>query len=159
MSSETPKKSSTKTRSPSPAKASPATKTPVNPKPAASKLSTPAVSSKAKPQITLHYRRYDSNYEGWGVHLWNAEGDALDSSNITSWETPKALSTDDGFGKSLTLPLRGTSGKIGFIIHKGHEKDPDMDRFIAPMQNGIEVWLVQGKAQIFSSKTEALGSV
>jgi pullulanase-type alpha-1,6-glucosidase len=101
---------------------------------------------------TLHYHRPaddygdygSSNYEDfWGLHTW---GDAADP----GWTTPRKPLSDsmvlsDTFGVTFKVPLLGDSpDQIGYILHRGDNKDPGPDQFLSFDTYGYEVWQLQG---------------
>ena len=90
----------------------------------------------------IHYSRPDGDYEGWGLHLW---GDVTEATlaNVT-WETPLSPSRRDAFGLVFEVPLTETARSIGYIIHKGDEKDPDGDLGLELSVDGYEVWQRRG---------------
>jgi pullulanase-type alpha-1,6-glucosidase len=96
--------------------------------------------------VTLHYHRpagdygdySSSNYNDfWGLHSW---GDVVDP----GWTTPHKPTFTDTFGVAFKLNILGTSGEMGYIFHRGDEKDPGPDQFLQFAKYGYEVWQLQG---------------
>lgn len=94
--------------------------------------------------LTIHYKRNDSNYDPWKIHIW---GTGISPSDLQFTE-------DDGYGKCLRLDLSKftpTDRKLGFIIYKVESdgswtKDAtDKDRFYTipegASENGHDIYL------------------
>lgn len=136
---------------------------------------TGLVSIDAKPsfaagshKVTIHYQRYEDDYEPWNVWLWcdGANGAAYNFTKVNG-----ATATDD-FGAYGTWEINCSkpTDKVGFIIRTdAWAKDPDSDRFIEPAQfipvNGVstaEIWLKSGSKFIWtkepSDKPSLLGA-
>ena len=95
---------------------------------------------------TLHYRRpagdygdYNStNYvDFWGLHTWLGADDP-------GWTSPRKPAHFDTFGAVFEVPLFDNAEQIGYIFHRGDEKDPGPDQFLAFDTWGYEVWQLQG---------------
>jgi len=95
---------------------------------------------------TLHYRRpagdygdyTSSNYaDFWGLHTWLGADDP-------GWTTPRKPVRQDMFGQVFELPLYPAATQIGYILHRGDEKDPGSDQFLEFDEYGYEVWQLQG---------------
>jgi len=90
----------------------------------------------------IHYRRPQGDYEDWGLHLW---GDVAEETlSAVSWENPLQPAGSDAFGVLFEVPLTASAESIGYIIHKGDEKDPDNDLGLSFASDGYEVWQLQG---------------
>ena len=90
----------------------------------------------------IHYSRADGDYEGWGLHLW---GDVAEATLAgIAWETPLQPARRDAFGLVFEVSLSATAESIGYIIHKGDEKDPDGDLGLDFATDGYEVWQREG---------------
>jgi hypothetical protein len=95
----------------------------------------------------IHYKRNAGDYDGWGLHLW---GNALNPEDVTTWEAPRAFEGTDSFGKYSVIPIRDPLHPLNFIIHKGNEKDTNVDRAFTPA-NSPEVWIVQDNVTVYTS--------
>ena len=85
----------------------------------------------------LHYHRPNADYEGWGLHVWTGYNGVVD------WENPLSPTASDEFGIIFEVPLaEGTPG-LGYILHKGDEKDLQDDQYLNFAENGREVWITQ----------------
>ena len=100
----------------------------------------------AEKVITIHYRRDAGDYgdygssnhnDFWGLHTW---GDA----DEPDWEDPRKPVYTDTFGVSFEVPLIGEQEQIGYIFHKGPDKDPGPDQFLNVLTYGYEVWQLEG---------------
>ncbi|WP_027892667.1 pullulanase-type alpha-1,6-glucosidase [Calidithermus chliarophilus] len=96
----------------------------------------------------VHYHRPDGNYEGWGLHLWE------DTLEAVEWTKPFPQTGIDEFGAYWDFRLKEGAKKVGFIVHKGDEKDPGPDMFLLIETMGREVWVISGSAQIYSQKPD-----
>ncbi len=95
---------------------------------------------------TLHYHRpagdygnYDSEdfADFWGLHTWGGAEDP-------GWTTPRKPVAFDTFGPVFEVPLFSDAQEMGYIFHRGDEKDPGPDQFLNFAQHGYEVWQLQG---------------
>src|SRR5690606_6993063 len=93
----------------------------------------------------LHYRRpagddgdYDSDElaEFWGLHPWQAADDP-------GWSAPRKPDAFDTFGAVFNVPPTDPAQDLGYISHRGDEKDPGPDQFLDFDQYGCEVWQLQ----------------
>ena len=92
----------------------------------------------------VHYQRPDGAYEGFKLHVWE------DTTEEVTWENGLEPSGSDDYGVYWDVSLKDDAQKLGFIVHKGDEKDPGPDLFIDPSQNR-EVWLQSGNERIFTA--------
>lgn len=104
--------------------------------------------------LTIHYHRYEGDYEGWGLHLWNAVeesgGTFIINEETYSWWEAYPFSETDDYGVYAVVPILYEDQDLGFIVHKGEEKDPPgLDRFFGDYATTNEIWLLQGIAEIF----------
>jgi pullulanase len=105
-------------------------------------------------EVLLFYQRDDGNYDGWAVHLF-----PTGSPDWTLFNPGNCLfqGVDPMFGAyfRITLPpnpcydanpppLTTFPAELGFIIHKGEEKDPGPDQFIRIAEQGNMVFVVSG---------------
>jgi pullulanase-type alpha-1,6-glucosidase len=95
---------------------------------------------------TLHYHRPAGDYgdytsdnyvDFWGLHTWGGAADP-------GWSTPRKPVRADMFGQVFEVPLFPAAAEIGYIFHRGDEKDPGPDQFLSFDQYGYEVWQLQG---------------
>ena len=96
---------------------------------------------------TLHYRRPAGDYgdytstnyaDFWGLHTWDGADDP-------GWTTPRKPVRQDTFGQVFEVPLHDAAAtQIGYIFHRGDEKDPGADQFLDFAKYGYEVWQLQG---------------
>lgn len=94
----------------------------------------------------VHYQRPDTNYEGFSLHVWE------DADETVSWANGLAITGSDDYGVYWDIKLKDNAARVGFIVHKGDEKDPGPDMFLVLSQHGREIWLQSGSDEIFSSK-------
>lgn len=87
--------------------------------------------------VILHYRRPAGDYDGWGLHTWGGADDP-------GWATPRMPTGFDSFGAIFTVPVYPDAEQIGYIFHRGDEKDPGPDQFLVFDTYGYEVWQLQG---------------
>ncbi len=103
---------------------------------------------------TLHYRRADGNYAGWGLHLW---GDAIAEGVGTTWDQPRAPTRFDAFGAVFEIPLADPSASLNYIIHQPSgdtvptTREPGGDRAFIPIISP-EVWVDSSDPTIHTSQ-------
>lgn len=114
--------------------------------PKAPRLTLTAV---AKDYLLVHYQRTEGDYAGWGLHAW---GD-IAKGHAPEWKTPIALSGRDAFGRFALVPMTAAS-RLGFIVHKGDEKNTPADLFFTP-SGQHEIWIRQGDATLYDSLAAA----
>ena len=100
----------------------------------------------------VHYQRPAGDYDGWGFHFWG------DIDQTVEWTSPVPLAGEDAYGPFAWVKLLPNAAEVGFIPHKGDEKDPGPDRFFNPSQNP-EIWLKQGDITVYTSRADAQGYV
>jgi hypothetical protein len=95
---------------------------------------------------TLHYHRPAGDYgdytsadynDFWGLHTWEGADDP-------GWTTPRKPDRFDTFGAVFEVPLFEGAVQMGYIFHRGDEKDPGPDQFLVFAEDGYEVWQLQG---------------
>jgi pullulanase len=106
--------------------------------------------------IKVHYNRPDGNYSNWGLHLWQVDGGGqylADYPGVT-WGAPLQPSGFDSYGAYFQIEAskftNAAAEGVGFIVHRGDEKDPDADRRWG-FSTGNEFWLKSGDATIYPS--------
>ncbi|GHI51965.1 hypothetical protein Srubr_18110 [Streptomyces rubradiris] len=90
-------------------------------------------------KAVLHYHRADGDYDGWGLHVWTG------AAHPTDWSRPLEPVKTDAYGAVFEVPLTAGATSLGYIIHKGDEKDLPADRSLDLTADGHEVWLVSGQ--------------
>jgi len=87
---------------------------------------TPLPFTLSDSQAAIFYKRSDTDYDGWGLHLWNdghCNALADNSFNGVTWDAPKQA---DGFdserGAFYILDLNQPGGCFYFIVHNGDNK-------------------------------------
>jgi glycosidase len=96
---------------------------------------------------TIHYRRPAGDYgdpasadfnDFWGVHVWTG------AASETDWTDPIRPIGEDTFGPAFRIDLADGADQLAYIIHRGDDKDPGPDQFLAFDAYGNEVWQLQG---------------
>ncbi|MFF8968203.1 pullulanase-type alpha-1,6-glucosidase [Streptomyces sp. NPDC014995] len=90
-------------------------------------------------KAVLHYHRADGNYDGWGLHTWTG------AAHPTDWSNPLKPVRTDPYGAVFEVPLTEGATSLGYIIHKGDEKDLPADQSLDLTADGHEVWLLSGQ--------------
>ncbi len=101
---------------------------------------------------TIHYRRRQADYDGWGLHVW---GDTPLEGEVT-WGAPLPPAGEDDFGLYWVVEMNPGAKALNYIIHRGDEKDPGPDQNMNFSQVGCEIWQVQGKPDQFTDPALAL---
>ncbi|SEG10522.1 alpha-1,6-glucosidases, pullulanase-type [Thermomonospora echinospora] len=105
----------------------------------------------AQGYATVHYRRPDGDYDGWGLHLW---GDGLADGVPTEWAKPREPDGEDSYGVYWKVPLKDADAPMNFIVHKGDTKDPGPDQSLVPSAQP-EGWIDSGKEKVHSTSAAA----
>ncbi len=92
----------------------------------------------------IHYTRPDGVYDGWKLHVWE------DTTETVTWENGLDVTGEDDYGVYWDVGLTDDAQTLGFIVHKGDEKDPGPDMFLTPGEMGYEVWIVSGNDTIYT---------
>ncbi|GAA2728230.1 pullulanase-type alpha-1,6-glucosidase [Streptomyces nogalater] len=90
-------------------------------------------------KAVLHYHRADGDYAGWGLHVWTG------AAHPTDWSRPLEPVKTDAYGAVFEVPLTEGATSLGYLVHKGDEKDVPADRSLDLKADGHEVWLVNGQ--------------
>ncbi len=101
--------------------------------------------------LTVHYQRADGVYTGWQIHTWKAAQDP-------GWNNGHNVSRTDGFGAVYDVPLAQTTGDVGYIFHKGDDKDhggADQNYTLKAGKN--EIWRKQGDPNTYLTAAAAGG--
>jgi len=112
-------------------------------------ISTPPPTSEST--AIIHYTRVDSNYEGWGLHIWGPTA----VEGIT-WDNALQPAGQDEYGIYWVIDMQPNADNLNYIIHKGDQKDPGPDQTLSFGTKGREIWQIEGSAQQFNSPDEAL---
>ncbi len=98
--------------------------------------------------VTIHYFRYDQQYQGWNLWVWP---DGKDGHEI-------AFTDEDEFGKIAKLTVSDEEGikKLGFILRQSKGGDAWAnrefnDRFITKFNEDgtAEIWITQGVERVY----------
>ncbi len=100
--------------------------------------------------MTVHYRRPDGNYDGWGVYVFGG----VDDSELTTWPATRPFTGTDSFGAFARVKIKPGGGKVGVIVQKNGEKDVAPDRFVDPLAEP-DVWYVSGDETSYFSQGDA----
>ncbi|MFJ2672157.1 pullulanase-type alpha-1,6-glucosidase [Streptomyces sp. NPDC087525] len=90
-------------------------------------------------KATVHYRRADGDYDGWGLHTWTG------AASPTDWSKPLRPVREDAYGVTFEVPLAAGATSLSYILHKGDEKDLPTDQSLDLATHGNEVWLLAGQ--------------
>ncbi|MFD8563981.1 pullulanase-type alpha-1,6-glucosidase [Streptosporangium canum] len=118
---------------------------------AAGDPATHASRAAAQGYATVHYRRPDGNYQGWGLHLW---GDGLADGVPTEWAAPRPPDGTDTYGAFWKLPLKNASAPVNHIIHRGDTKDPGPDQTFTPALQP-DAYVGSGVAKVHPTRAAA----
>lgn len=98
--------------------------------------------------LTVHYSRYDNNYQGWNLWTWTGDNEGK-SVEFTE---------EDEYGKVAHMSLSSEEAfkEVGLIVRKSTEdnewdEQEFGDRMIRQLNEDgtAEIWLVQGEAGIY----------
>ena len=94
----------------------------------------------------IHYGRPDGIYEGFKLHVWE---DTIES---VTWEDGLDIAGEDDYGVYWDVRLTEGAERLGFIVHKGDQKDPGPDMFLNINELGNEAWILSGRDTIFTDQ-------
>lgn len=110
-------------------------------------------------QIIVHYLRYDRHYTGWSLWLWLEDSEGI-ACPFTDQDEDGMIAT-----ASLELPERykdDAPATIGMIVRYDDGTNPWADRefgdryiTLEEQEGGIEVWILQGRAELFTRRLSA----
>ncbi|UOR10999.1 pullulanase [Halobacillus amylolyticus] len=103
--------------------------------------------------IRVHYQRTDSDYSGWGLHLWNQDGDNPAIDFVVDWSEPIMFDQKSDWGVYKDIKVSNIKNGLNFIVHKGDTKDVVKDRSF-PTSGEREFWLVQGQEKVYLEEPE-----
>ncbi|MBT8212792.1 MAG: DUF3372 domain-containing protein, partial [Acidimicrobiia bacterium] len=92
----------------------------------------------------VHYTRPDADYGEFRLHVWE------DTTDSVTWENGLEITAGDSFGVYWDVGLQEDWEQVGFIVHRGDEKDPGPDLFLTAADHGREAWIVSGSDKIFT---------
>ena len=102
-------------------------------------------------KVTIHYHRFDGNYDGWNFWLWG------DGANGTAH---KPTGKDDfGVVCETIIPGLKDATKFNYIVRKGEweAKDGDIDRVSKVVKNAdgsAEIWLAEGDLTTYYKQSD-----
>jgi pullulanase len=102
----------------------------------------------------LHYHRPGGDYADWTLHVWE------DTVESVTWETGLAPAGSTPDGVFWNVRLTDGARRLGFIVHRGDEKDPgpdmflDIDPTVDLAAGGVEAWIVSGSAVVFGERPD-----
>ncbi|HAJ37343.1 MAG TPA: DUF3372 domain-containing protein, partial [Chloroflexi bacterium] len=94
-----------------------------------------------------HYFRPDGDYAGWGLHAW--DGAAV----TVEWSKPLEPTGEDDFGIFWEVPIKPDATRLGFIVHKGDEKDPGPDMFL-DLTQAKAAWVISGDLLVYTEQPD-----
>lgn len=99
--------------------------------------------------LTVHYHRYQGDYESWDLWVWPFGTDG----------TGHKFTGEDDYGVTATITYTEKYDKLGFIVRKGGDswtaKDIAKDRFVDVKNGRAEIWVVEGEEAFATSKEAA----
>jgi pullulanase len=116
--------------------------------------------------VTIHYFRCDGDYGDytsndynnfWGLHAFE---DVVDPVN---WTEPIKAISEGPDRVMFEVPVIASAQMLGFIIHRGDNKDPGPDEFLDILNTGDEIWVTSGDTEAgvhvqHTSFTDAINS-
>jgi len=106
----------------------------------------------------IHYLNPSGDLDGWVLHVWE------DTTEQVTWEAGLPPTGTVPGGLYWDVHLAVDPERLGFIVHRGDEKDPGPDIIVdlaEPMSpdpadgdKGIELWLVSGSTTLYPQRPE-----
>ncbi len=120
----------------------------------------PATPGDGARSVRVHYHRPDGDYAGWGLHVWQVDGDGQYLADYpgVSWNAPLPRSGIDGDGAYFDIDASAFDAAatgFGFIVHPpGQAGDPAVDR-TWQFADGDALWLLSGDATVYPANPRA----
>jgi hypothetical protein len=103
--------------------------------------------------VGINYSRCDSNYDGWGAHLWKDPSIPLPG---VEWQKPMQPSGKSDFGVYWNVKIdEFAKGKVNYIIHKGDTKEQGGRDMSFDPNAAKEIWVLNGDRKIYTSLDDA----
>ncbi len=100
-------------------------------------------------QVVVHYIRKDTEYTGWGLHVWG------DVERETQWTAPLISGgVDPTLGSYFEVDVAAGGDRVNLIVHMGDLKDPGPDMGFDISELGDMVWVLTGSTEIFPYPVE-----
>lgn len=96
----------------------------------------------------IHYHRTDGVYAGWTVYAF---GNTTENTSDFG-DGPVQPIGIDSYGIFFDVGLTANATDLGFIIHRGGEKDPGPDQHVNPTTQAHEIWIISGSTKIFTTE-------
>lgn len=119
-----------------------------------------------KNQVAIYYKRDEqarsaADYEGWGLHVWDNDGDNNLAEGVeTQWSDPlmpAGFHATKGAYYVINLSTeRNNEQAFNFIVHKGDEKNCADDLTYRVVDNGEDAYTLQNSCQVMDSFDEGL---
>lgn len=116
-------------------------------------LNSWAVASQSNGTLRIHYYRAQNDYSGWGLHIW---GDGIKLPRPITWKDPLPPTGVDEQGIYFDLRLQDPNRQVNFILHQGDVKHSASEVRITPAKQGVEFWLLEDDAQVYSARPTQL---
>lgn len=99
--------------------------------------------------LRIHYYRSQSDYAGWGLHVW---GDGIKLPNRITWKTPllPAGTTDQGI--YFDIRIMDNNRVVNYILHQGDFKHSSMEVRILPSRQGYEIWHLDDDPRVYFTR-------
>lgn len=106
--------------------------------------------------FTVAYERPSGDYTGWGVHLWNFAGEAVDIAALNvSWDEPYPFTCEENGWAIAKIPYLSDTATLGVILHKGNIKNTQNDLLIEIQNYPDGLWVAQSHPDTFTSAAAA----
>jgi pullulanase len=106
----------------------------------------------AATSLTIHYQRQAGDTAGWTLHTWGA-------AQGTEWTAGRTPVRSDTFGVVYDVPLAAGTGNVGYIFHKGDEKDHGgADQSYTLKGGANEIWRIQGDGATYTRNPSGLAA-
>ena len=102
----------------------------------------------------VHYLNPQGDLDDWVLHVWE------DTIEQVTWDAGLPPTGAVPGGLYWDVRLATDPQRLGFIVHRGDEKDPGPDIFVDvsgagdDAEAGIEVWLVSGSTTLYTERPD-----
>lgn len=95
--------------------------------------------------LRIHYYRAQSDYAGWGLHVW---GDGIKLPSRITWKEPLLPAGQNEQGIYFDIRVMDSNRVVNYILHQGDVKHPSLEVHILPSRQGFEVWQIEDEPRL-----------
>lgn len=105
-----------------------------------------AVAAPAK-ILRIHYYRVQSDYAGWGLHIW---GDGIRLPRRVTWSSPLPPSGVNEKGIYFDITVTDPARPVSMVLHRGDVRQAAGEVQVTPANLNGDIWFVQDEARVYT---------